>query len=154
MYNLCDNCNSNHLPFPDKFKDEEQIIEWEDWAQVKEIRNLISGKEKEVSFTKKLTNKNTIKTAWEIFLQIFGQYRIHAFNIDNRYKFYRLTKRNSNANEVLIHIDFAQNYVCKIKEEIQSKHIGASKTQITLHRDLFYCFKKCFILCCVRQFET
>ncbi len=38
----------------------------------------------------------------------------------------------------MIHVDFSENYVCKMSEEIQSMHFGASKRQITLHTGIYY----------------
>ncbi|GBM66790.1 hypothetical protein AVEN_74330-1 [Araneus ventricosus] len=35
-------------------------------------------------------------------------------------------------NDVLIHTDFSENYVCKYGREVQSSHFGGSKQQITL----------------------
>lgn len=40
-------------------------------------------------------------------------------------------------NEVMVHVDFAENYDCKLNREIQSMHFGASKRQITLHTGIY-----------------
>lgn len=36
-------------------------------------------------------------------------------------------------NEIIIHIDFSENYCCKYDKEIQSVHFGPSQTHVTLH---------------------
>lgn len=36
-------------------------------------------------------------------------------------------------NEVIVHIDFSENYACKYESEIQSFHFGGSRQQISLH---------------------
>ncbi|VEN40097.1 unnamed protein product [Callosobruchus maculatus] len=41
-------------------------------------------------------------------------------------------------SEVLIHMDFSENYNCKYGREIQSAHFGASKPQISLHTVVVY----------------
>ncbi|KAG8273454.1 hypothetical protein J6590_019161 [Homalodisca vitripennis] len=40
--------------------------------------------------------------------------------------------------ELLVRIDFSENYIAKHTEEIQSAHFGASKRQITLNTGLYY----------------
>lgn len=46
----------------------------------------------------------------------------------------------SNA-EVLLHMDFSENYQCKFGSEIQALHFGRSKPQITIHTSVLY-YKK------------
>lgn len=42
------------------------------------------------------------------------------------------------ANEIIIHVDFSQNYECKYSKEIQSVHFGGSHEQTTLHTEVIY----------------
>ena len=42
------------------------------------------------------------------------------------------------SNECLMHIDFSENYVCKMQNEVLSAHFGASKKQISLHTGVYY----------------
>ncbi|KAK3715465.1 hypothetical protein RRG08_003194 [Elysia crispata] len=51
----------------------------------------------------------------------------------NQFEHYALIKKNLNSQDVLVHIDFAENFVCKYSEQIQSVHYGASQPQISLH---------------------
>jgi hypothetical protein len=53
-------------------------------------------------------------------------------------KHYRDLKSSLKENEVLLHIDLAENYLSKMSKEIQSMHFGASKSQITLHTGVYY----------------
>ncbi|CAG2194085.1 unnamed protein product [Mytilus edulis] len=53
-------------------------------------------------------------------------------------KHYRNIKENLKPNEALVHVDFAENFQCKLANEIQSMHFGASKKQLTLHTGVFY----------------
>lgn len=41
-------------------------------------------------------------------------------------------------DEIIIIRDFSENYTCKMSEEIQSAHFGASKNQFTLHTGVIY----------------
>ena len=40
--------------------------------------------------------------------------------------------------ECIVHIDFSENYVCKMASEIQSMHFGASKHQLYLYTGVYY----------------
>lgn len=59
----------------------------------------------------------------------------HCSPIKNNF---RLEKKNLQSNDVLIHIDFNENYLCKYAQEIQSVHFGGSHQQITLHTGVAY----------------
>lgn len=56
----------------------------------------------------------------------------------HQYKALRTLRENSKDSEVVIHIDFSENYNCKYDKEMQSVHFGASQIQITLHTGLVY----------------
>lgn len=53
-------------------------------------------------------------------------------------KIYFQTKKNHKTDEVLIHVDFSQNYECKYTREIQSMHFGGSRDQVTMHTGVMY----------------
>ena len=85
----------------------QQTVQWQQWTVVKEKRKLLNGKEKEVTFTKKTTECGTLESLSDKFLTLFRQYKIHAFNMDNQFLYFRQTKQNLKSNEVIIHTDFA-----------------------------------------------
>ena len=41
-------------------------------------------------------------------------------------------------DELIIHIDFSENYICKYREETQSVYFGASKKQLSIHTGVAY----------------
>ena len=47
-------------------------------------------------------------------------------------------KERLRSTEVLMIIDFSENYMCKYSSEAQNVHFGASRQQITLHTGVFY----------------
>ncbi|KAI8432593.1 hypothetical protein MSG28_013580 [Choristoneura fumiferana] len=51
---------------------------------------------------------------------------------------YKKCKDNLTDQEILLHCDFSENYACKLAEEVQALHFGASKRQISLHTGVFY----------------
>ncbi|XP_052809542.1 uncharacterized protein LOC128238012 [Mya arenaria] len=47
-------------------------------------------------------------------------------------------------NELLIHMDFSENYNCKLDSEIQSMHFGASQRQVSVHTGIIYSKEKIY----------
>ena len=62
----------------------------------------------------------------------------HVFNINHQYKALIIVRDNLTAEEILLHIDFSENYSCKYSSEIQSTHFGSSKRQISIHTGVAY----------------
>lgn len=73
----------------------------------------------------------TFEKQLPLFLNHEGT-NMHQFNeIQN-------LKENLKENDVLIHMDFSENYNLKYAEEVQSFHFGGSRKQITLHTVVVY----------------
>lgn len=62
----------------------------------------------------------------------------HVATITHQYQMIAELKRKLTQNEVLIHIDFSENYCCKYNEEIQAVHFGGARQQVTLHTGVLY----------------
>ncbi|KAF9798760.1 hypothetical protein SFRURICE_021557, partial [Spodoptera frugiperda] len=62
----------------------------------------------------------------------------HQRNIVHQYKAMNDMKSNLQDDEVLIHIDFSENYCTKYAEEIQAFHFGGSRAQLSLHTVVVY----------------
>ncbi|KAK0152804.1 hypothetical protein N1851_005655 [Merluccius polli] len=62
----------------------------------------------------------------------------HQFNIKMQYLHYRELKKNKKSHECLIHIDFSENYACKLSAEIQAVHFASSGQQATLHTGILH----------------
>lgn len=73
----------------------------------------------------------------------------HFFNIKHQYIALRTLRQSMTENEVMIHIDFSENYQCKYDREIQSVHFGANQNQITLHTGVFYYKDTCTGFCTI-----
>lgn len=66
------------------------------------------------------------------------QLKKHIYNIKVQYKSYRAAIDNLKNNEIVLHVDFSENYNCKHFEEVQSHHFGGSRKQVTLHTGVMY----------------
>ena len=93
---------------------------------------------KKVTITVKQEMRTTIGDLLDECHSQLGRFKPHYYNIRHQYKFYRTLKRNTMSNECLMHIDFSENYVCKMQNEVLSAPFGASKTQISLHTGVYY----------------
>ncbi|CAH0403160.1 unnamed protein product [Chilo suppressalis] len=62
----------------------------------------------------------------------------HVATITHQYQMIAELKRKLTQNEVLIHIDFSENYYCKYYEEMQTVHFGGARQQVTLHTGVLY----------------
>ena len=63
----------------------------------------------------------------------------HVLAIKHQNKFIQQIKETMKNTEMLIHVDFSENFSCKYHQEIQSIHFGASRSQITIHTGVAYC---------------
>lgn len=66
---------------------------------------------------------------------------IHVAYIHHQCSTMDQLKENLQDTEVLVHIDFSENYSCKYSTEVQSVHFGASREQVTLHTGVCYARK-------------
>ncbi|GBP80108.1 hypothetical protein EVAR_55926_1 [Eumeta japonica] len=61
----------------------------------------------------------------------------HVATITHQYQTISELKKKLTDNEVLIHIDFSENYCCKYNEEIQAVHFEGQATSYTPYRVLY-----------------
>lgn len=105
-------------------------MQWEEWTTKSEKREIKRGNKferKNVTFTVKETFSNNVSNLVDKFDNQIKRYRSHSINIKNQYRYYKERKEILEENSCLLHIDFSENYVCKLSNEIQSMHFGASK---------------------------
>lgn len=61
----------------------------------------------------------------------------HAFRINHQYRQIRLVKDTLKDDELLIHVDFSENYVCQWGSEVQAAHFG-NRRQVVIHQGVLY----------------
>ncbi|KAL3273630.1 hypothetical protein HHI36_015061 [Cryptolaemus montrouzieri] len=62
----------------------------------------------------------------------------HVYGISENLKAKRELKDKLKETELMIKIDFAENYMIKYGKEIQSIRFGASKGQLSIHTGVFH----------------
>jgi len=65
----------------------------------------------------------------------FGE---HLFNLRHQFREYRDLKESLTNEEVVVHVDYSENWTTKYSKETQSVHFGASQQQVTLHTGVVY----------------
>nr|CAI5836339.1 unnamed protein product [Callosobruchus analis] len=131
----CPDCKNKHVEFSEYNPNEH--VKYEKWVSKKE-RVLAKGQEKICVKKVKETlycNKGDLV---QEFKRRLPNFCTHHFNMIHQYEIIREIKRNLSSQDVLIHMDFSENYVCKYSSEVQSAHFGGSKPQITLHTVVTY----------------
>lgn len=73
----------------------------------------------------------------------------HVFNIQYQYSVLRSLKQDVGENDIILHIDFAENYLCKHASEIQAVHFGDSHKQVSLHTAVAYTANGIISLCSI-----
>ena len=72
------------------------------------------------------------------FFDMLSVARRHVFNIRHQYLQYRNCRSNLDETSCMLHVDFAENYLCQYHKEIQSVHFGGSHQQTTMHTGVLY----------------
>jgi len=149
MFGLCSLCNASTYPVHiDMFDlstvvDISEPISWDEWTATTETRKqkLSDGEMREFK-VKVIKKVEVCATFGELFDSFENDMRgkgcRHLYTIQHQYKVLRSMKCGLNANEIVLHIDFAENYNCKLSSEVQSYHFEASRNQTTIHNVVAY----------------
>ena len=149
MFGLCSLCKASKYPaHTDMFEmstevDMSQPVSWNEWKNSTEKRKQKQHdgemKEFEVKVIKKVEVCGTFGELFDAFeSDMRGKGCRHLYTIQHQYNALRMMKHGLNTNEVVLHIDFAENYNCKLSSEVQSYHFGASRNQVTIHNVVAY----------------
>lgn len=74
----------------------------------------------------------------ELIQRELEEIAVHQFNWLHQVQQFRQIKDNLKTNEMVLHVDFSENYSCKLNTEIQSYHFGGNRQQATLHTAVAY----------------
>ena len=141
MYNECSNCKDKNIAAQDFSSLDE--IQWWEWA-VKEDMYVTKKDGQEQNFAKvKRYAKQKVCGNIQILVDslnniLKSKFCRHVFNIDHQFAAINQLKEKLLNSEAIVHVDFAQNWVCKYGNEIAAVHFGASHSQSTLHTGVIY----------------
>lgn len=135
----CYKCKEKVVQF-EKY-DETEDTTLQKWS-VKKCSIMVKGKEKICNKTLKQViecKKRDLVVAFEDSLKKFLK---HTANMKHQFYVLDNLKKNLSSHEILIHVDFSENFNCKYASEIQAAHFGGSKPQVSLHTVVAYILSK------------
>ncbi|CAH1959175.1 unnamed protein product [Acanthoscelides obtectus] len=128
----------NRLPKYKEFNDK-RIIKYKMWVQERqEIIDLKTKKPKIVTKHLKMVYNGHPRQIISQLHTDLEKFFVHQRNIIHQYSAINHLKQNLQDDDVLIHIDFSENYYTKYAEEIQAFHFGGSRAQLSLHTVVVY----------------
>src|SRR6476469_1973897 len=139
MLRECVECRDkiNHMSLNLTNEELDRNVSYFQWSRQTE-RKTIRGKEKVVTSTYKAVLSTDVRSLFtELKLQI-EPFMKHVYNMRHQFCMIKSKKESLQQSEMIIQIDFSENYVCKYSEEAQAMHFGASKVQISLHTGVQY----------------
>lgn len=127
MYRECTVCEAKELEIS-TFDPGTQTF-WYEWKGKAEERLKKKKDGSEEKFTVHLTVKEKVMCTLHTLLEDFSmglkeKLGKHVYNIRHQYAALRGLKENLSEDEVVLHIDFAENFLCKYSSEIQAVHFG------------------------------
>lgn len=132
MFRKCNNCREKMIEFG--LFVGEQPTYYDTWkSQMEKGRDGKSYRRKV-----KVRIQCTCYELVNIFHKMLTDYMPHLGNLRHQYNSITKLKECLTDKDLLIHIDFSENYGCKWTREIQSCHFGGNRLQITLHTGVLY----------------
>lgn len=152
MYRECDICQEKQLETREF--DSSLQTHWFSWRHKVEERERKTNDGLKEKINVHLTVKEKTYGTLQILLEDFttalkDKFGRQTFNIQHQHSTLRHLKENVHEDEIIIQIDFAENYQGKYASEVQAAHFGDSHKQITLHTGVAYTTKEVLSLCSI-----
>ena len=105
MYRNCDVCTNNQLEI-DEDSSMQTEVAWFQWKTIQEERSV--------------KQKGGQAQLWQVTLTVKEEQKGSLSDIDEQ--FYHQLSETMSDNETLIHVDFAEKYIGKLSNSVQSAH--------------------------------
>lgn len=136
MTNQCEKCKDKDICFVEGVDGKVNVKIYK-WKTVSEKR-VIKGQVKTVKKMIKHREVMKIAEAKEMLKNMMVIFKRHVYNVLHQSEHKTDVKNQLTPRELMLMIDFSENYAAKYESEVQSMHFGASKKQITLHTVVCY----------------
>lgn len=142
MYRTCSSCRHKTFRTTLDPSTKGNIIIWEEWVtksvpitkkckdgstEVKEVRNAFLEK-----------RHTSIEKLVDLTQDHLSNFSRHIYNIKHQFERLRRLRESLTQNDVVVHIDYSENYACKYTREIKETHFGGGNQQVTLHTGVMY----------------
>lgn len=132
----CDECISKEVKLNEEIDLTSPVI-YEQW-NTERVQVKVKGEDKMCTKTVKKLIQSSKTELYRAFVSDTPKFMQHTANVRHQQDFITLTKQNLKNDELMIHMDFSENYACKYHNEIQSAHFGGLKPQVTIHTSVLY----------------
>ncbi|XP_049421729.1 uncharacterized protein LOC125882102 [Epinephelus fuscoguttatus] len=131
MYRVCPKCCYNEIEIP--VPQAEETMTWHQWIR----KSMSEGPKTYMNFVKE-TQTGTCAELLNIFNQKLDSLAKHHYNWLRQAKECRALKESLREDEIVLHVDFSENFSCKLNSEVQAFHFGGSRKQATVHTCVAY----------------
>lgn len=111
-------------------------IMWQQWERQK----IVEGDKSFTNIVKKTNN-----WTWDDLLKVFNSkldsLAKHQYNWLHQAEQCRCLKETLSEEETVFHMDFSENYTCKLATEVQAFRFGGNRRQATIHTSVAYTSK-------------
>ncbi|CAG9796386.1 unnamed protein product [Diatraea saccharalis] len=135
LFRECLNCKERSLQY--YLPNPNQLVTYRQW--IYEVSTFEKdGKKKSVRKPVKKEYRVKLRQLIQNLEAALPLFFTHIGTIVHQYQAVQNIKKNLTINDILIHVDFSENYCCKYSEEIQAVHFGGGRQQITMHTGVLY----------------
>lgn len=127
----CKECQNKVVPY-NEFNGNMHVKYYE-WCTQEETYKDKNGQMKTSKHTVRLQRTCNAYKLVAVLDDHIEKYKRHQAIIQNQYTALKYLKVTLKADEIVLHMDFSENYSMKYASEIQSFHFGGSRQQVTLH---------------------
>ncbi|XP_034093341.1 uncharacterized protein LOC117560540 [Gymnodraco acuticeps] len=141
MYNECPHCKGQEFAIAAEvnLQANVELTQWSTETVIREKKNKDGKKDKvPMKITVKKKKDIVLADLLEMFQGQLRHFKRHTFNIKSQFTHYRELRKSMTNQECLIHVDFLENYSCKLAAEIQAMHLAPNQKQATLHTGILH----------------
>lgn len=131
MYRVCAKCCYNEIEAD--VPEESVKIMWQQWERQKTVEG-----DKPFTNIVKKTNNGTWDDLLKVFNSKLDSLARHQYNWLHQTEQCRRLKETLSDEEAVLHMDFSENYACKLATEVQAFHFGGNRRQATIHTSVAY----------------
>ncbi|KAH3810340.1 hypothetical protein DPMN_138730 [Dreissena polymorpha] len=113
MYRVCTHCKDKKLDLRQSESDCSKMVNFYEWKTKRVEIKLSNGETKLTSMTVKEKDTFSLNILCAEFDKELRYCCQHVYNIEHQYKAIRVLKEKMTKHDVLIHIDFSENLMCK-----------------------------------------
>ena len=129
LFRKCQMCLTNSVNYNVAVNEEK--IQYQRWGTANVDHKTKPGVS--VKITQRETKETSVGAAVKLFKGMLIDYMAHVARIIHQGSAWKIVESNLSEDDLMIAVDWSENYNCQYSREIQSMHFGASHQQLALH---------------------